>query len=357
MYRVTPIFDGDNLLADGVLLEADSVEDDGIEFCVFVYNVQDGVSINYATGESMLTSDVNDALYNLKNADITLSYTSTTYTGSYKRPTVTVKMNGTKLLKDTDYTLTYSKNKKAGTALVKIVGKGSYFGEATRSFKINARSVSSSTVKISSISNKTYTGSQIRPTVTVKYNDIKLVKGTDYTVTYGTNKNTGKGTVTVKGIGNFKGSKQITFKIVPKKVTISKTTSKKKAIYAKWNKPTGTTGFQVGYRKKGSSSWNYKTTKNTYITISNLTGNKYYQCKVRAYKLVGDSKYYGSWSTIKSIKTLSSTNVTTTVYTTATGTKYHSTKSCRGLANANKIYSTSLSDAKSQGLEPCKLCY
>ncbi|MBQ8689535.1 MAG: DNA/RNA non-specific endonuclease [Clostridia bacterium] len=56
MYRVTPIFDGSNLLASGVLMEAYSVEDDGagIEFCVYCYNVQPGIFIDYATGESYL---------------------------------------------------------------------------------------------------------------------------------------------------------------------------------------------------------------------------------------------------------------------------------------------------------------
>lgn len=54
LYRVTPIFDGDNLLADGVLLEAYSVEDagEGICFCVFAYNVQPGIGIDYATGDN-----------------------------------------------------------------------------------------------------------------------------------------------------------------------------------------------------------------------------------------------------------------------------------------------------------------
>ena len=54
MYRVTPVFEGDNLVASGVLLEAQSVEDQGedIEFCVYVYNVQPGIEIDYATGES-----------------------------------------------------------------------------------------------------------------------------------------------------------------------------------------------------------------------------------------------------------------------------------------------------------------
>ena len=54
LYRVTPIFEDENLLADGVLMEGYSVEDEGqgIEFCVFAYNVQDGVTIDYATGET-----------------------------------------------------------------------------------------------------------------------------------------------------------------------------------------------------------------------------------------------------------------------------------------------------------------
>lgn len=54
MYRVTPLFDGDNLVAEGVMMEGWSVEDngEGVCFCVFAFNVQPGVTINYATGES-----------------------------------------------------------------------------------------------------------------------------------------------------------------------------------------------------------------------------------------------------------------------------------------------------------------
>ena len=54
LYRVTPVFEGDDLLAKGVQMEAYSVEDqgDGICFHVFVYNVQPGIFIDYATGES-----------------------------------------------------------------------------------------------------------------------------------------------------------------------------------------------------------------------------------------------------------------------------------------------------------------
>lgn len=56
LYRVTPIFENNNLLATGVLIEAYSVEDAGagVMFCVFCYNAQPGIIIDYATGESCL---------------------------------------------------------------------------------------------------------------------------------------------------------------------------------------------------------------------------------------------------------------------------------------------------------------
>jgi len=56
LYRVTPIFEGDNLVASGVQIEAKSVEDNGAGICfnVYVYNVQPGIEIDYRTGESKL---------------------------------------------------------------------------------------------------------------------------------------------------------------------------------------------------------------------------------------------------------------------------------------------------------------
>lgn len=56
LYRVTPIFEGNSLVANGVLMEGYSVEDKGagVSYCVFAYNVQPGIEIDYATGESKL---------------------------------------------------------------------------------------------------------------------------------------------------------------------------------------------------------------------------------------------------------------------------------------------------------------
>lgn len=54
LYRVTPIYQDKNLVASGVLMEAQSVEDDTVKFCVYCYNVQPNVQIDYATGKSSL---------------------------------------------------------------------------------------------------------------------------------------------------------------------------------------------------------------------------------------------------------------------------------------------------------------
>ena len=62
LYRVTPVFEGDNLVASGVQMEAWSVEDEGMGVCfnVYVYNIQPGVTIDYYTGVSCETDKQSD---------------------------------------------------------------------------------------------------------------------------------------------------------------------------------------------------------------------------------------------------------------------------------------------------------
>ncbi|SFG43606.1 DNA-entry nuclease [Lachnospiraceae bacterium C7] len=77
LYRVTPIFEGNNLVASGVLMEGKSVEDNGasILFNVYCYNVQPGISINYANGDSKANDSSNDL--NNSNNDVTKQNDST----------------------------------------------------------------------------------------------------------------------------------------------------------------------------------------------------------------------------------------------------------------------------------------
>lgn len=93
MYRVTPVYKGNNLVCNGVLIEAYSVEDegDGISFCVFCYNVQPGVEINYADGSSKLSGS--EATTKKSTADTTKKATTATTkkatTTTTKKPTTT----------------------------------------------------------------------------------------------------------------------------------------------------------------------------------------------------------------------------------------------------------------------------
>ena len=79
LYRVIPIFDGDNLVASGVTMEAWSVEDSGAGICfyVYVYNVQPGVVIDYATGDSTPADSAED-----DNAEVQ-TYVANTSSGKF----------------------------------------------------------------------------------------------------------------------------------------------------------------------------------------------------------------------------------------------------------------------------------
>lgn len=59
MYQVTPIYEGNNLVASGVVMEAESIEDNGggVNFNVYCYNVQPGVKIDYSNGDNWLTGE------------------------------------------------------------------------------------------------------------------------------------------------------------------------------------------------------------------------------------------------------------------------------------------------------------
>ena len=82
MYRVTPVFEGSNLVASGVLMEAESVEDkgEGILYCVYVYNVQPGININYETGDSSASGTNQTAVTEQATQDVTQAASQQTST-------------------------------------------------------------------------------------------------------------------------------------------------------------------------------------------------------------------------------------------------------------------------------------
>lgn len=85
LYQVTPIYEGDNLVASGVQMEAQSVEDRGesISFNVYVYNVQPGVKIDYKTGDNWKAEDAGTQN---ENSQSTETYILNTNSGKFHRP-------------------------------------------------------------------------------------------------------------------------------------------------------------------------------------------------------------------------------------------------------------------------------
>ena len=283
----------------------------GTDFTVtYKNNTKAGTATATITGKGNYTGTITKTFKisakKVSSLTASLKTTSYTYTGNDLKPAVTVKDGSKTLVSGTDYTVTYKNSKNVGKATVTITGKGNYTGTITKTYTIAARKIS--TTKLSGVSaSYKYTGKALTPAVTVKYGTKKLVKGTDYTVSYKSNKAIGTATVTIKGKGNYTGTTTKTFKIVPKTVTIKSVTSPKtKQLKATWKTDSTVTGYQIAY----STNKNFKSVKTATVTkkstssktISSLTKGKTYYVKVRAYKTVNGKKVYGAYSSVKSVK-------------------------------------------------------
>lgn len=154
----------------------------------------------------------------VENSMIALSNYEYTYNGEIQKPEVTVRDGETTLLLDTDYTLLNNGGKTVGAYDVTITGKGNYKGTASKTYIINAKEVGSFEVTLSTES-VTYNGSEQQPEVTVKDGETVLTKGTHYTVSYTDNVNVGMATITVRGQGEYEGSRNKTFLILPKSLS------------------------------------------------------------------------------------------------------------------------------------------
>ena len=137
------------------------------------------------------------------------------YSGKEQTPTPTVTVNGTELVKDRDYTISYGNNVNAGSnASITIEGIGDYFASATRYFTINRLYIHNAS--IASIANQQYTGSALEPKLQVSYGGRQLVENVDYTVRYSNNVEVGTATATITGKGNYSSTKSTTFTIEKK---------------------------------------------------------------------------------------------------------------------------------------------
>lgn len=132
LYRVTPVFEGNNLVATGVQMEAKSVEDngEGIEFNVFVYNVQPGITIDYATGDSALSGEEITSTSSSNNSNNNSSASSNTASSNNSTSTEETIIRGNSKSKiyhcpgqrdyenmaDSDYLVNFNSEEEAITA-------------------------------------------------------------------------------------------------------------------------------------------------------------------------------------------------------------------------------------------------
>lgn len=143
-----------------------------------------------------------------------------TYTTKKIEPELTISMSSQTLGKN-EYSAEYYDNINVGTANVIVSGKGDLDMLVSKAdFAIVARNIAN--VQISKISSQAYdNGSAIKPDVTVKYNGAKLKAGTDYSLSYSNNHSVGTATVTIKGLGNYKGTATVNFEIVDEEPRLS----------------------------------------------------------------------------------------------------------------------------------------
>lgn len=177
----------------------------------YVIKAYDKVGNNTEFTVTVTKKSITSAMITIAGAD------NIVFDNTAKTPTITVKDGSTTIAAD-QYTLSWENNTNAGTATVKVTmnSNAAYKGEATKTFTIKPKTITSSSA-IQDIADQTYTGNLIEPTITVKDGETTLEEGTtkDYTVIYSNNTNPGTAKVTVVLRGNYQGVLQKTFTINP----------------------------------------------------------------------------------------------------------------------------------------------
>lgn len=211
----------------GVVIEMGNVElEEGDDYSLsYSANKDAGVAEITVTGLGIYAGKSFKTTFKItpKNMTGSLSiYRETrTFTGAeitLPESEITVVSGGKRLTNGVDYEITYDNNVNVGDATVTATGMGNYQGTLTSTFPISPLDITGNndvTVEL----DKTvfeYTGNQIKPTVTVKYQGNVLRENVDYTLGFTDNIMVGSATATVTGKGNLTGTKTANYEITPK---------------------------------------------------------------------------------------------------------------------------------------------
>ena len=202
--------------------------------CILPDVEMEGITVDPSNGTLYIAN--NTAVYTGKYSDLagdgssqkvsikdysSVSIQDVTFSSKPMEPAVTVKLGALELKNGQDYSVDYQNNINAGTAKATIKGKGIFTGSVNRSFKINKASIEEASVVPKE---EEYTGKKISPSLTVILNGVMLYKGEDYTLTCSNNINIGEARAKLTGKGNYQGTLECTFQIVPASIKKAKVT-------------------------------------------------------------------------------------------------------------------------------------
>lgn len=218
------------------------------------------------------------------------------YTGKAVEPKigkVTLGEGGMVLTKDVDYTLSYANNVNVGTATITVTGTGIYRGSRSFEFQIIRRSVAQCQANITA--KVTYDGRNQTPAVTVKYGDISLKNGTDYSVVYLNNEKPGTARVIINGRGNYTGNKVLNFDINVNPMSgVKGIANSGKKITLSWNQVSGVTGYEI----YDSNNTRIGRISGTSYSIVGLNPGTSYTYRIRTYVTKGGQAFFSPFTSV-----------------------------------------------------------
>lgn len=209
------VYDGEEIKPAVVVSLDGKTLTEGVDYeIVYQSGTDTGTMLFTVKGKGNYTGKI-DCYYNIVRRDIAEAQAQaipdSVYTGSEICPVPVLNWNGFTLVCGEDYEVRYFENVNSGLATAVIYGKGNFCGTLRVRFKIFGKDISKA--EVSAVPDMEYTGEELKPAVTVTLDGKKLTEGTDYTVSYIDNTESGDAAVIINGTGNYSGTLRKTFRI------------------------------------------------------------------------------------------------------------------------------------------------
>ena len=290
----------------------------------------------------------------LEDAEIRLSKTSYTYTGKNICPGVTVTYDDEKLIKGTDYTVTYSRNINAGSAYATITGKGKYEGKVRKNFKITKAAqkltlkAGASRLAVARTTMVTAGGARETKKYTFKSSNTKIAAVTSAGKVRAKKVGTVKIRVSTPQTANYKaGSRYITIKVVPGATNKLTAVNQKNGVRLTWTRVTGANGYII-YRDGKKIKTISKGSTLTYTdTKANKNGRRY------TYKLVAKAST-GNSTLSRTVKITRSGATGSSSSSSSSGTSTGSSGTSSGSSTGSQ---TGIAPSSSSGSTGFRVCF